>query len=559
MRGLARWGCVAVAAATAAAAPADGPPAGFRPLTPGVLTIVPAPVAPPGAAASATDTIRHDDLLDITLGRAGMKWTPLQAPAHTTFFARGGGREFARDIWHLEFAFKPPRLIDVDVPVAGMKMQRKRIWYLVYRVRNAGGRRPKIDEADNAKRTTEPFETPIRFVPQFVLESLEAVEEGEGIASYRAYLDRLIPAALGPIRAREAGGRELLDSAAMVATEIAPGEERWGVATWEDVDPRIDHFSIYVRGLTNALEWRQRPGTTVRATEPPGASMEEALRTLRLDFWRPGDDRDEPEEEIHVGFAGMFERMTLGATLLDAIGVARRDAADPVAGLRALGLEWSDLLEPEEAAEPSRGDAGISLLPLRVVIGKLAALPDAAARGAAVRGLFGDVGVAAFEEMARELAGPVDAPRDAARRAALAKLGLSPEAVEKKPLVSLATIVRALEAERTPAARLAAATALMGPAGRRVEWLARRVAQARTLATLESIEVLPAQLAAGDARAAFAAVAPVLMGQADAAVRAKLIRGLFGARGPRLFAAAAVDEGIDHSWVFRYETSNPNP
>lgn len=560
MRGLARWGCITVAAAATVAATAEGKPAGFRPLTPGVLTVVPAPVAPPGSAAAATDTVRHDDLLDITLGRAGTKWTPLQAPAHTTFFARGRGREFARDVWNLEFAFKPPRLIDVDVPVAGLKMQRKRIWYLVYRVRNAGGRRPKIDAADAAKRSTEPFETPIRFVPQFVLESLEALEEGEGIVSYRAYLDRVIPTALGPIRAREGGGRELLDSAAMVATEIAPGEERWGVATWEDVDPRIDHFSIYVRGLTNALEWRQRPGTTVRAAEPPGASMEEALRTLRLDFWRPGDDRDEPEEEIHVGFAGMFERTTLGGALLEAVGVARRDAADPLAGLRALGLAWSDLLEPEEAAEPSRGDAGISLLPLRLVIGKLVALPDAAARGAAVRELFGDVGVAAFEEMARELAGPVDASRDAARRAALAKLGLTPEVVAKKPLVSLATIVRALEAERSPAARLAAASALMGPAGRQVEWLARRVAQARALATLEALDVRPAQIAAGDARAAFATVEPVLMGQEDAAGRSQLIRGLFGARGPRLFAtAAAVNEGIDHAWVFRYETSNPSP
>ncbi|MFM7109287.1 MAG: hypothetical protein ACKOZU_11950 [Planctomycetaceae bacterium] len=543
MRGLTRWAGVACAVAAASAAAADDRAAGFRPLAPGVLTVVPAPVAPPGSAASATDTVRFDDLLDITLGRKDTEWTPKQSPPHTTFFGRGHGREFARDVWSLEFAFKSPRLIDVDVPAAGRKMQRKRIWYLVYRVRNAGGRRPKIDAADAARRTTEAFETSVRFVPQFVLESLEAVDEGEGIASYRAYLDRVIPAAVGPIRAREGGGREILDSAAMVAEEIGPGEERWGMATWEDVDPRIDFFSIYVRGLTNAMEWRQRPGTTVRADQPPGSSMEEALRTLRLDFWRPGDHRDEAAEEMHVGFAGMFERMALGSALLEAVGGVGRDAADPVTGLRTLGLKWSDLLEPEE-----------NLLPLRVVIGKLAAMPDATARSTAVRELFGDVGVAAFEEIAKALAGPVGAARDAERRAALAKLGLSSEAVEKKPLVSLATIIHALEVEPTPAARRAATARLMGPAGRRVEWLARRVAQARALATLAAIDVLPAEIAAGDSRAAFDVVRPAVEAEADAAKRSAIQRGLFGARGPRLFAAAAaVDEGIDHSWVFRYE------
>lgn len=546
------WAVVAVAASAADRV------SGFRPLAPGVLTVIPAPAAPPGVAASATDTVSRDDLLDITVGRADMAWKPLQSPPHTTFVERGRDREFARDVWSLEFAFKAPRMIDVDVPTAGMKMQRKRIWYLVYRVRNAGGRRPRIDAADPARRTTEAFETPIRFVPHFVLESLEPLDEGEGLTAYRAYLDRVIPAALGPIRKREAGGGEILDSAAMVAQEIGPGEERWGVATWEDVDPRIDHFSIYVRGLTNALEWRRRPGAPVRASDPPGAPLEQALRTLRLDFWRPGDERDEVEEEMSVGFAGMFERMTLGSRLLEAVGTEGRDAARPGDGLAALGLEWSDLLEPAEAAAPAAADAGISLLPLQAVIGKLAALPEPRNRAEAIRVLFGDVGGQAFDELLRSLVGPPPAGGDAERIAALAALGLAPEAVAKRPLASLATIVRAVEAERTPAARRALATRLLGPAGRRVEWLGRRVALARTLATLAALDLRPVDVAAGDALRAFDLVRVPIEAEADPAKRATLLRGLFGAGGPRLFAAAAaVNEGIDHSWVFRYEEAVP--
>lgn len=552
---------IALAAALASmvvAALAAGPTAGFRPLAPGVLTVIPAPAAPAGSAAAATDTVSRGDLLDITVGRADMAWKPLQSPAHTTFVERGRDREYARDVWNLEFAFKPPRVIDVDVPAAGLKMQRKRIWYLVYRVRNAGGRRPQIDAGDAARRTTEAFETPIRFVPQFVLESLEPLDAGEGLVSYRAYLDRVIPTALGPIRAREGGGHELLDSAAMVAEPIEPGGERWGVATWEDIDPRIDFFSVYVRGLTNAFTWRPRAGGRIVATDPPGAAMEQALRTLRLDFWRPGDDREPSDDEMAVGFAGMFERMTLGGRLLEAAASDGRDAARPVEGLGGLGLKWSDLLEPVEVADPAPGDAGISLMPLRKVVEALATVPDAPQRREQARAVFGDVGVMGLEDLLRSLADAAGAGGDDERGAALAALALTPDAVVRKPLAALATILDAIEREPTPAARRAAAARLFGATGGRVESLARQVALARTLAALESIEMLPADVAAGDARAAFDAVRPALDAEADPAARDSVLRGLFGARGPRLYAAAAaVNEGIDHSWVFRYETEIP--
>jgi hypothetical protein len=40
--------------------------------------------------------------------------------------------------------------------------------------------------------------------------------------------------------------------------EIETDAERWGVAIWEDIDPRIDFFTIFVRGLTNSMRWRSR-------------------------------------------------------------------------------------------------------------------------------------------------------------------------------------------------------------------------------------------------------------------------------------------------------------
>ena len=522
---------------------------GGRRLAPGVMTVIGPPPAPAESEASAADTVLHGDLLDITERRADLDWTPKQAAKTATLLAKGMDREFHRDVWCLEFAFKPPRLIDIEVPVAGMKMRREQVLYVVYRVRNTSGRRTVVSDEQPVERKTERFEKPVRFIPQFVLETLEPLSQGEGSLTYRAYLDRVVPAALGPIQSREDPQRRFFDSAAMAATELAPGEERWGVAVWERVDTRIDFFSIYVRGLTNAVTWRQRPGSRFSVNEPPGATLEQSLKSLRLDFWSPGDDRDQGSFDIKPGFVGMFERMTLGSRLLDAAGRPGLDASQPVAGLERLGIGL------EKLREPDAGDGGGSLIPLQQVVGRIAALPDPQARGPIVRLLFGDRGVEAFEDLARAVSGPVDADRDRARRAALATIDLTPESAAEKPLPAIARIVRALEAQPTPADRRAAAERFFGSAGSRIEWMAREVVAARTLAALEVLGVEPREIVAGDALAAFEAVQPAIEAVSDADKKKAILEGLFGPRGPQIYAAAQEQqEGVDHAWVFRYET-----
>jgi hypothetical protein len=533
-----------VASAVASVAPAAE---GFRVLAPGTLTVVP-------PDRSADDPLQRTDLLEVTAGRRDREWTPKRAAVNTIFVERARDRELAGGVWCLEFAYKPPRMLDVDVPVANARMRRKRVWYLLYRVKNTGGRRVVVDAGDPTKRTTERFEQPVRFVPHFVLESLEPLADGEGLQAYRAYLDRVVPAAMAAIRGREKPPGKLYDSASMTEADIPPGEERWGVAIWEDVDPRIDFFSIYVRGLTNAIRWRQIPGSTIGPDDPPGVHMEHATEALRLDFWRPGDDRDEVEEEMSIGYRGMFERMTLGSRLLEAVGRPRLTKSRPGPGLEALGLTWSDLLEPD-------AEGGLaSLLPLEKVLLKLAALPDPASRAAAVRDVFGDLGIQAVEDLTRSLAGPVDAERDAARRAALERIGLTPEQAAARPLETLAKVVRALESAPGPEQRDVAAAAVFGPAGRRVEQLAQDLAAARAAAVLEDLQAWQTDLGQGDAAATFAAMQRLLESHPEPQRRDEMLAGLFGPRGPRVYAAAAaVPEGIDHEWVFRYERDLPSP
>ncbi len=511
---------------------------GFRKLAAGVLTVIP-------PDTSADDTEQHGDLLEITRGRADSKWKPNEAPSNTTLIERAKNLEFQRNIWYLEFAFKPPRTIDVDVPTLNQRMQRKRLWYLVYRVKNTGGRRTVVDKIDPSKRTTKKLEGPVLFLPHFVLEGLEALSDAEGTTSYRGYLDRVVPSAMAPIRMREDQARELFDSAQMASQPIAPGEERWGVAVWEDVDSRIDFFSIFVRGLTNSIRWREKARATFAKNEPMGASMEQTLECLRLDFWRPGDDGRNRDQEMSVGYAGFFERMTLGTRLIEAVGRPPLIQSSPVEGLVQLGLEWSDLLE----------GPGSNLAPLEKVVRKLLAMKDPAGRGPAVRNLFGDIGVEHFAELSRALTATVVAEREAARAAALTKVGLSREVVESAPLKSLAEVLKALDAIQRSADRSRLAEQLFGPAQRHILALARDLEMARTVAVLETIDADWKAITSGTARSAFTSLQTLIDAEPDAKTRKRMLEGMFGTKGPALYAAATLEhEGIDHSWVFRYET-----
>jgi hypothetical protein len=74
----------------------------------------------------------------------------------------------------------------------------------------------------------------------------------------------------------------------------------WGVATWTDVDPRMDFFSVYVGGLTNAYQWEDVAGA-YKPGDPPGKGRRFARKMLRLNFWRPGDENLLDEREIRYG------------------------------------------------------------------------------------------------------------------------------------------------------------------------------------------------------------------------------------------------------------------
>ena len=89
--------------------------------------------------------------------------------------------------------------------------------------------------------------------------------------------------------------------------EIKVGETLWGIAAWEDIDPKTFRFSIYVVGLTNAYKWKEteKPGA-LKPDDPIGKGRKLYRKTLKLNFWRPGDRYLEHEGEIRYGVPEEF-------------------------------------------------------------------------------------------------------------------------------------------------------------------------------------------------------------------------------------------------------------
>ncbi|MFM8252914.1 MAG: hypothetical protein ACKOBW_15065 [Planctomycetota bacterium] len=272
-----------------------------RPLPPGLLTVIPSTAE---KREAFTDQI---PLLELMAEAKDLEWTPNFIAKSETLLEKAKSQVVRREIWNLEFAFKPLRRINVDIPQPSGKMQRKQIWYMVYRVKNTGkDLRPKAQKDETYDHLTFDSETVSadqrRFLPQFVMHGRVLLE---GKYQTKEYLDRIIPSAVEAIQAREVNGRKLLNTVEITRVGVPLSDEQndrsvWGVVTWEDLDPRTDFFSVFIQGLTNAYQFRDTPGA-YQAGDPPGKGRRFVYKTLQLNFHRQGDALLEHEEEIRYG------------------------------------------------------------------------------------------------------------------------------------------------------------------------------------------------------------------------------------------------------------------
>lgn len=240
---------------------------------------------------------------------------------------------FRRTVSNLEFSFKPLRMIEVDIPQPTGKMQRKKLWYLVYRVKNNGyhyGFKTETDNWDHKTYALEKVNQPVYFFPQLILQAHAPkveVANGERQESYetKEYLDRIVPAAMKPIQDRERLGATLYDSVSITKVAIPVSDAKldrsiWGVAIWEDLDARTDFFSIFVQGLTNAYQFEDPQGA-FKAGDPPGTGRKFTVKNLQLNFHRAGDADLLHEDEIRYGLP-LEREPTRQAEILKLYGVS---------------------------------------------------------------------------------------------------------------------------------------------------------------------------------------------------------------------------------------------
>jgi hypothetical protein len=207
---------------------------------------------------------------------------------------------FRNNVWQYEFSFTGLRQAKLRIPTGNGKAATRNYWYMVYRIRDTGQtmtindvkQNPKFDhitkEIDFDKSIASQEK---KFLPRFTLEGWVPVNKGYQKVSYR---DTISPIALEQIRQKEDPNQVLFDSHQMSQAKIPAAKNDtdrgvWGVAIWENVDPRIDFVSVFVQGLTNAF----------RLSDPVSAPSK--LKTLQLNFWRPGDSVNETSDFVKFG------------------------------------------------------------------------------------------------------------------------------------------------------------------------------------------------------------------------------------------------------------------
>ncbi|REJ97195.1 MAG: hypothetical protein DWQ35_03015 [Planctomycetota bacterium] len=279
----------------------------YRQLAPGVETVVP-------VARSEEETGEEHPIVEVKA--ANLAWDPQEAVAKShTLDERANATMFRRGIWHLQFAFKPMRMIRVDVPQPNGRMKEKLVWYMVFRITNNGQHMtPEQSEEEGAPPNASTIARvdgheqmlanigPIRFIPNFTLRSYETGRE---------YRDQIIPVAKAAIYRREQPPVELADFQNTVEISRRPipvstdenDRSVWGVVTWMDLNPTMDYFAVFLQGLTNAYKWSD-PSGAYQAGKPPGTGRRFLHKTLKLNFSRTGDEFDQREEEIHLGIDG---------------------------------------------------------------------------------------------------------------------------------------------------------------------------------------------------------------------------------------------------------------
>ena len=259
---------------------------------PGVVTVIP-PSPQPDETVDGPQTLQAllDAHPEIAFGGdTHPNGEPHFDPRSRTLVEMAKQVILRHEIYCFEFSFKPLRHIFLDVPRADGRTQRKLVWYMVYRIRYRGGDlRPASDTVANVSiyRRVESIHYKSRnFFPIFKLRDNTTGHEST---------DAILPTTTAKIKVREQITAPLYNSVNVSRIKIPYAKDAaspgvWGVATWVDLDPKLDFASVEVFGLTNAFE-----------QEGEGVDAPYRRKMLQLNFFRPGDVINQTEDKIVFG------------------------------------------------------------------------------------------------------------------------------------------------------------------------------------------------------------------------------------------------------------------
>ena len=265
------------------------------------------------------ETYTDGEIVEISSLGPEFNWAKLRFPTS----------EYAKDhpVTCLEFQFKVPRILQVELPTSDGKIAKTPVWYIIYSVTNKKwavedaqtlddmqvnlltrgeleklafdmefGSTLYVEEFESGRFNAKAGDSTINFIPQFIFAS-----ESLLFPKTRQYVvqEQVVPLALPAIIQQEDPNRTFETTVSMADRKIEPGETVWGIAMWTGIDPDVKDFSIYISGLSNAYQWsidkaRHKPGVV-------GSGYTMSRKTLKLNFWAPGAADHLLDKEIQYG------------------------------------------------------------------------------------------------------------------------------------------------------------------------------------------------------------------------------------------------------------------
>ncbi|MCS7166438.1 MAG: hypothetical protein RMI91_00665 [Gemmatales bacterium] len=205
------------------------------------------------------------------------------------------------DIYTLDFSFKPPRTIEVDIPRRGRRI----VWYLWYQVSNDTGQprefRPQfrwvvITPGREGAYTDE--------VLPYVVDKIQEIEDPQRVYPIHTSIS-IAKVKIPHVQQFDPLGRRI------AFPEYVTGVATWSVATPDEIKtlakqpeyvrnylpPDMSNFYIYVFGLSNGF---------VLIDTPEGKPMTKN-KALRLKFQRRGDEFRQHANQIeYLGYDWIY-------------------------------------------------------------------------------------------------------------------------------------------------------------------------------------------------------------------------------------------------------------